>query len=122
MQRYALRLQKMIALTLFRFKTLRGSAALVALVFFFMVCAMFLPGLHHHEAESGKRNGYTSASNDDDCPFCKLIAAFRNAEPARHGTCLHLELPDSGFQNPGLHEPPRLVCNFPISSRAPPVF
>lgn len=122
MQRYALRLQKMTDLTLFRSKTLRGSAALVGLVFFIIVCAMFLPGLHHHDAESGKRNGYSSASNDDDCPFCELIAAFRSAQPATHGTCLHLELPSADFQKPCFQEPSRLVCNFPISSRAPPVF
>lgn len=122
MQRYALCLQEMTALTLFRSKALRGSAALVALVFFFMVCAMFLPELHHHEAESGKSNGYTSVSKDDDCPFCKLIAAFRSVEPAIQGTCLHLKLPGADFQKTFFQEPPRLVCHFPISSRAPPVF
>lgn len=112
----------MTALALFKSKTLSGSAMLVALVFFFMICAMFLPGLHHHEAETGGRNGYPSVSKDDDCAFCKLIAAFRSAEPATHGACFHLELPGEDFPNPCFQEPLRLVCHFPISSRAPPVF
>jgi hypothetical protein len=122
MQRDALRLQKMTALALFRSKNLSGAVVLAVLVFFIMVCAVFLHGLHHHDTESGGRYGYAAASKNDDCPFCKLIAAFRSVEPAARGTCLYLELPGAGFQNPCLPEPPRLVCYFPISSRAPPVF
>lgn len=98
----------------------RWSAALAALAFSFMAVVVFLPELHHHPRENAA--GFGPASEHEDCVFCNLITAFRNTEPATHGTNLPLELPGVNFQNPRFPDSPGLAYYFPISSRAPPVF
>lgn len=119
MQRNAIRLQKELPMTFVR--TFRWPAALAALIFIVMTTALFLPGLHPHAHDSETLAGLNPAAKDHECPFCELIAAFRNATTATAPAAIH-QGSSAGFLEIGPEDPPDPFRYFLIPARAPPSF
>lgn len=99
----------------------RWPALIAELIFLLMTVAVFLPKLHHH-SENCKVAGRNLVSEEHDCVFCKLTAAFRSIESSIIQTVRHQDLLAAGSASVPPSGSFSLFHQLLSPARAPPVF